>query len=141
MGIGGIYYVAMAFAMPLRKAMQLIRGQRNTPFSIWWVLGHFAIAAAIVGALCGEYYLLYSGFEFVRHHVPAGSPVADACSIGNQSVVPALAALPFILLLTIVTMLMVLRWIVRKPPTKLGGDASHATPSVTVLQPALQQPL
>lgn len=107
-GLGGVFYVTMAIAMPVRAAIASWLGEALP--NQWRNVGrHLAILAGILTVMWVEVMLIKGAAAVIAWTVPADSAVADTVHQAVNHAAPALALLPFVILGVIVGGLELLR--------------------------------
>ncbi|HUT29385.1 MAG TPA: type II secretion system protein [Sedimentisphaerales bacterium] len=126
-GIGGIFYILLSAYMPLVHLRRALNGG-NKPYHLKMVLSALSMSALIILSLYGEARLLLCFFDWaatVQGKAP-GSVKFAACV--PAALVPALAAMPFLVLLAIVVFIQIARLVVsvfsRRGTAPLSGPAA-----------------
>ena len=106
-GLGGIFYLLLAVVMPLRELARLIRG-RSTVRRRRVAIFQAALAVSVVAVLAIEGWALKEGLKWLASRGDGGES-SDVAAV-SQTVVPAVAAAPLIVLGLMYAGLHVVRW-------------------------------
>jgi prepilin-type N-terminal cleavage/methylation domain-containing protein/prepilin-type processing-associated H-X9-DG protein len=110
-GIGGIFYILLSLYMPLVHLRRALNGG-NKPYHLKMVVSAVSLSALIILSLYGEAKLLLCFFDWaatVQGKAPGSVKFATCVP---AALVPALAAMPFLVLLAIVVGLQIARLVV-----------------------------
>lgn len=125
-GIGGIFYILLSVYMPLVHLRRALNGGKK-PYHLKMVLSAVSMSALIIFSLYGEAKLLLCFFDWATAVQGKAPGSVRFATYVPAALVPALAVMPFVVLLTIVVGIQIARLIVpvfgRRGTTRLPGAA------------------
>jgi len=124
-GIGGIFYILLSVYMPLVHLRRALNGG-NKPYHLKMVASALSLSALIILSLYGEAKMLLCFFEWATtvHSKAGGSGKFATCV--PAALVPALAAMPFLVLLVLIVCIQIARLIVSVFGRRRTGRLSYA---------------
>lgn len=113
-GIGGVFYILLVLAMPLRELWFTVKGRSS--LARWRVVAQsFTLAALIVASLIVEFKLIAMGLQYLLANTWWGQRLQHTGAFATATFSSFVALSPFVIIATLLAGMHVLRFTVKRP--------------------------